>query len=114
MKIKFYAALILCFATVALSAQGQREASSGASTSAISVVSIRATVVDSANNQPIEFASVRLFNSKTNQLAQGAVTSQNGRIELKNVKPGGYYLLMSFCCKSEQKILNKLQPLTSA
>jgi hypothetical protein len=97
MKIKFYAVLIFFFAAVALFAQSQRETNGGASVSSgVSVATIKATVVDSASNQPVEFASVRLFNSKTNQMVQGAVTNQNGLVELKSVKPDNYYLLVSF------------------
>ena len=61
-----------------------------------SPVSIRATIIDSLHNQPVEFTTVRLFNAKTNQLVQGGLTNKYGNIELKEVKPGIYYLLFSF------------------
>ncbi len=97
MKLKFYFTLILAaFAATFFAQVVNNRSASGATASTVMPATVKVSVVDSVNNQPIEFASVRLFNSKTNQLAQGAVTSQNGRVELKDVKPGGYYLLMSF------------------
>ncbi len=97
MKLKLYFTLILVGSATTFFAQvATRRAGSGTSVPVVTVATVRAAIVDSLSSQPIEFASVRLFAAKTNQMVQGAVTAQNGQVEIKDVKPGGYYLLISF------------------
>jgi outer membrane receptor protein involved in Fe transport len=53
-------------------------------------------VLDSASAKAVEFASVALLNSQTDQPVNGAVCDSNGNFELSNVTYGTYALKVTF------------------
>jgi len=107
MNKKIYAGLILCWLTFPLFAQRTTVTNQSSTTNKISTVTIRAIVFDSIENETIEYTSVRLFDAKTNKLDQNGVTNQNGLIELKDVKPGNYYILFSFTGYNSKRVIIK-------
>jgi hypothetical protein len=52
---------------------------------------VKGQVMDE-NNQPVEYATAVLKNSKTNQFITGNVCNNKGEFEIENVKPGEYTL----------------------
>ena len=52
---------------------------------------IKGQVIDE-NNQPVEYATAVLKNSKTNQFVTGAVCNYKGEFVLEDVNPGEYTL----------------------
>ena len=52
---------------------------------------IKGQVMDE-NNQPVEYATAVLKNSKTNQFVTGAVCNNKGEFVLEDVNPGEYVL----------------------
>lgn len=52
---------------------------------------IKGQVLDE-NNQPVEYATAVLKNSKTNQFVAGAVCNYKGEFVLEDVNPGEYVL----------------------
>jgi hypothetical protein len=93
--------LFFLLMTISLAAQRANETPVATPSS----ISIKVTVVDSVNSQSVEFASVRLFNAQANQLVQGGLTDKNGSIELKEIKRGSYYLLLSFTGYNTKRIV---------
>lgn len=57
--------------------------------------SVSGTVVDSVNNQPIDFASVTLL-SQEKQAVKGGQTDENGRFNFTGIAAGTYTLRASF------------------
>lgn len=53
-------------------------------------------VFDSITNQPIEYASFRLFSVKDSTLKQGAYTDIKGKFIIENVANGSYYGIIGF------------------
>ncbi len=54
------------------------------------------TVTDTANGQPIEYATVTLHTSENQKLIAGVVTNEKGTFVIKNIKPGTYSIKSSF------------------
>jgi len=65
------------------------------------------------NNQPVEYATAVLKNSKTNKFVTGTVCNSKGEYSLENVAPGEYELstkMIGYEKRDSQKILvNKYQ-----
>ncbi|MBX7126163.1 MAG: TonB-dependent receptor [Cyclobacteriaceae bacterium] len=57
---------------------------------------ISGIVMDSTLNQPIEFATVALINSKTNKPVDGGITDDKGKFVIKEIANGDYRLEVSF------------------
>lgn len=57
---------------------------------------ISGKVIDTANNLPLEYASVVLKDVNTNKLVLGVVTSENGMFSFEKVKKGSYTITISF------------------
>jgi len=53
-------------------------------------------VVDSVNNQPIDFASVTLLNEQNNQAVKGGQTDEQGKFTFHEIPAGTYILRASF------------------
>ncbi len=53
-------------------------------------------VLDSQTNIPIEYANITIYRSRDSQLANGAVTNQDGRFLIEKVMPGKYSAKISF------------------
>lgn len=56
---------------------------------------ITGKVVD-PKNEPVEFASVRLFSQKDSTVVNGIYTDQEGKFVLENVVVGSYYIKVTF------------------
>ena len=68
---------------------------------------IKGQVIDE-NNQPVEYATAVLKNSKTNQFVTGAVCNYKGEFILEDVNPGEYILttnMIGYEKKNLQKIV---------
>jgi len=68
---------------------------------------IKGQVIDE-NNQPVEYATATLKNSKTNQFVTGAVCNYKGEFVLEDVNPGEYVLttnMIGYEKKNSQKIV---------
>jgi hypothetical protein len=68
---------------------------------------IKGQVIDE-NNQPVEYATAVLKNSKTNQFVTGAVCNYKGEFVLEDVNPGEYVLttnMIGYEKKNLQKIV---------
>lgn len=57
---------------------------------------IAGTVVDSANNQPIEYASVAVYKIKDSLLITGSITNIKGEFIIKGLSPGKYFVKSNF------------------
>ncbi|WP_417445033.1 TonB-dependent receptor domain-containing protein [Joostella sp.] len=62
----------------------------------ISNAQVKGKVVDATNSDPLEYATVAIFNADDNELITGVVTNQDGSFVLENIKKGNYYLEISF------------------
>jgi len=70
---------------------------------------IKGQVTDE-NNQPVEYATAVLKNSKTNQYVTGAVCNYKGEFILEDVNPGEYVLstkMMGYEKKESKVVVNK-------
>jgi len=68
---------------------------------------IKGQVIDE-NNEPVEYATAVLKDSKTNQFVTGAVCNYKGEFVLEDVKPGEYDLttnMIGYEKKNVQKIV---------
>ena len=68
---------------------------------------IKGQVIDE-NNQPVEYATAVLKNSKTNQFVTGAVCNYKGEFVLEDLNPGEYDLttnMIGYEKKNTQKIV---------
>ncbi len=61
-------------------------------------------VIDSTTSEPVEFAAVALFDSKTNQPLDGATTNEKGEFDLKQIPAGNYKLVISFVGYANKEI----------
>ncbi|WP_425638253.1 TonB-dependent receptor domain-containing protein [Algoriphagus yeomjeoni] len=63
---------------------------------AFSQTGVKGKLIDQAENSPLEYASVAIYQTKDSLLISGAVTDQEGLFSLEDLKPGDYYLLAQF------------------
>ncbi|RAI83855.1 TonB-dependent receptor domain-containing protein [Algoriphagus yeomjeoni] len=63
---------------------------------AFSQTGVKGKLIDQAENSPLEYASVAIYQTKDSLLITGAVTDQEGLFSLEDLKPGDYYLLAQF------------------
>ncbi len=56
---------------------------------------IKGFVIDSETNEPLEYATVSLFNSQDSTLVTGVITDMQGAFSIM-AKPGKYYILVQF------------------
>ncbi len=59
-------------------------------------VTIRGVVKDELTHKPLSYATVVLFEDKTNRIIQGTLADEKGVFLLSKVKPGKYYLKVDF------------------
>lgn len=57
---------------------------------------ISAKILDANNKQPIEYATITLLNDSSKKVINGGISNKKGAIELLNVIPGNYRLLVQF------------------
>ncbi len=53
-------------------------------------------VYDQASNQPIEFATIALFNANDSTLVTGTITDPDGNFNATKIAEGNYYIQVSF------------------
>ncbi len=70
-------------------------------------VIVKGTVFEKTNQNPIELASITLFDSETNVIIQETTSDAKGDFEVK-IKPGKYHLHINFF-DFEPAILNQIQ-----
>lgn len=68
---------------------------------------ISGQVNDSVTHEHIEYATVALHKEKNNELVGGTITQRNGKFFLEKLKPGKYYVKISFL-GYEDKIIKKV------
>lgn len=68
----------------------------GAATKITVVGKITATILDSATNKPVDYASTSLVRLSDNKAMNGAVSDDKGKISLQNVAPDKYKLTIGF------------------
>lgn len=86
--MRFYHILLLfIFLTAAQTAAAQRGAPRGA---------VSGTVTEEATGEPVQSASVGLWNAADSSLVTGAITLADGTFRIEPVRPGAYYLRVSF------------------
>jgi outer membrane cobalamin receptor len=57
---------------------------------------IKGIVMDKAMDTPVEYATVSVYNMNDSSLVDGTITNENGSFELSKLKPGKYYVEISF------------------
>lgn len=57
---------------------------------------ITGTVVDGSDNRAIEYATVALYKTASNELITGGISDSEGFFRIKNNAPGKYYLTVTF------------------
>ena len=57
---------------------------------------ITGIVIESSSNKPLEFANIVLYKTDDSTQVTGTVTNKEGFFELQRVRPGSYYLTISF------------------
>lgn len=58
--------------------------------------SIKGKVVDAADGEPIEYASVVVFEARDSAMVNGIMTDAAGAFDLRGLKAGSYYVTVSF------------------
>ncbi|MDR2534337.1 MAG: outer membrane beta-barrel protein [Tannerellaceae bacterium] len=59
-------------------------------------VEIRGSVVEKANREPVEQATVRLLTVKDSTFVTGVPSARNGNFSLKNISPGNYLMHVTY------------------
>ena len=68
--------------------------------------SIKGIVIDKDLKTPVEYATVSVFKMADSSLINGTITSTTGEFELKKLKPGKYYVEVSFIGYNKKTIRN--------
>jgi len=64
-------------------------------------------ILDKVDDKPIEYGSLILYNQSDSAMVDGAVSTMSGQFQIKEIKPGNYYLLVKFL-GYESKTVEKL------
>lgn len=75
---------------------------------------IKGVVVDEANNQPLEFATVTLRRMRDSSLVGGTLTGPTGAFVIADLGPGGYSLEIAFIGYEKYKTRTFFKPQGSA
>jgi iron complex outermembrane receptor protein len=65
---------------------------------------ITGKTIESDENNPLEYATIALYETESNTLVTGVVTTTDGQFFISNVKPGSYYIEASFIGYQVKKI----------
>ena len=65
---------------------------------------VTGTIIEADENNPLEYASVALYQTLNNKLIAGVVTDKKGKFRINNIKPGTYYLEASFIGYKSSKV----------
>ncbi len=58
--------------------------------------SITGIIIDSKTNQPIEYATIALFNNSDSTLAGGTISGADGSFQIEKVEKGSYFITIKF------------------
>ena len=58
--------------------------------------SIYGKIINKDTNDPIEYASVSMYNSKTNKLIIGVISESDGNFQIHDISSGNYFIEISF------------------
>lgn len=72
-------------------------------------VTIKGTIINQATEEPLEFASVSVFNQADSSLITGTTTSIEGEFELGVKAEGTYYIVINFL-SFENKTISDISP----
>src|SRR5210317_1248512 len=75
--------------------------------SEVIIGSIRGTILDQENGEPMEYVSVAIFTEHDQELITGTITELNGAFNIKNLEKGHYYLEVSFI-GYEKKVVEEI------
>jgi outer membrane receptor protein involved in Fe transport len=89
MKVSLLGLMIFCLSFIYVKAQEPQSQPKGNG-------KISGIILDSANREPVPFATVALLNPQTQKPIDGAVCDEKGKFLLKNVAAGTYDLSFSF------------------
>jgi len=98
--------LLFTIVTVAQTPQGRGSGKGTNGANKPPIGQINGQINDSITNEHIEYATVALFKEKTDELAGGTITQKNGKFFLEKIKPGKYYIKISFLGYEDKIIKN--------
>jgi len=67
---------------------------------------IKGIVMDNALDTPVEYATVSVYNMADSSLIDGTITNAKGAFELKKLKPGKYFVEVSFIGYNKAAVRN--------
>ena len=88
MKLLFFTIILLVYCPLAFSQNA----------------TLRGSVRDQVNNEPLEYANVVLYQPTDSSLVNGVVTQTDGSFLMEEVPPGTYYLLVQFVGYESQRL----------
>ncbi len=91
--------ILLLFTTILL---GQR----GGSRQMPAIGVLQGVVLDSASNEPIEYASISVSRMRDDEIITGAVTNQQGHFKVKEIPLDRYRVVVEFI-GYEKPLLNR-------
>ena len=96
--IKLFAISILLIISVNLIAQerGKGLGNKGGRGNMPAIGQISGTILDSLSGAPLEYATIALYRKKNQELANGTISKKNGKFYLEKIKPGRYFIKVSF------------------
>jgi len=67
---------------------------------------ISGIVIDSVSKHAVEYATVALYRKKSQKPVTGSITKRNGKFYIDKIKPGRYYIKISFLGYKDKTISN--------
>ncbi len=64
---------------------------------------IKGKITDSKTKQPVEYATVAVYKKEDNSVVTGVITDANGEFKIKGLKPGAFYIVVSFMGYDEKR-----------
>ncbi len=67
---------------------------------------IKGVIIEKTSQAPLEYANIAVYSVTDNSVAGGVMSSANGTFEIKNLKPGKYYVSANFIGFEKKTIEN--------
>ncbi len=96
-KLHFITALLVFFSLSTLHSQNPQQAKK---------VTVTGKIVEAATNQPLEYTTVSLFNTKANKITAGGMTNEKGEFSFE-AAPGNYNVKVEFISFKPLEISDK-------
>ncbi len=64
---------------------------------------IKGKITDSKTKQPVEYATVAVYSKEDDSVVTGVITDENGEFKIKGLKPGAFYVVVSFMGYDEKR-----------